>query len=437
MNRIPQIVTFATLCGMSAAAPAWGGGLYLYEIGSPDVGLAAAGYAARAQDASTAFTNPAGMTRLEKSQVQFGAQPLYMHLKFHPDSRTDFGPEVKVIKGPLSGDDGNASAWTPTAGTFIVTPLSPDLRFGFSIAGNFGAGLDYGDDWVGRYYLKDVLMQGLTLAPALAYRINKKFSVGASLNAMYGILEETVAVNNAAVLNPSFPDGEMEIEDRTWGLGATLGVLAEPQPGTRFGATYMTKIELEFEDKPQFSGLRPLLEAALDSRGLLNATLELPLDVPQAVMVSAFHQLNDRLAIMGNLGWQDWSEFGKVDVTVSAEDTTSLTVDRNYKDTWHTALGLQYQLSDPWLLSGGIAYDSEMVDEEDLTPDLPSGASWRFGAGAQYAWSEKLKLNCAYELTWTGDLSMDVNRGPLTGRLAGEYESVALHVMVLGLNWNF
>ena len=182
MDKFTRILKLATFCGVAAAAPAWAGGLYLYEIGTADVGLAAAGYAARAQDASTAFTNPAGMTRLKKRELQVGAQPLYANVKFNPDSRTDFEPTIKGIKGPLSGDDGDASAWIPSAGTFFVTPLSPNLSFGFSIAGNFGSGLDYGDDWVGRYYLKDVLMQGITLAPALAYRINDQFSVGASLS---------------------------------------------------------------------------------------------------------------------------------------------------------------------------------------------------------------------------------------------------------------
>jgi len=398
-------------------APAFAGGLYLYEIGSPDVGLAAAGYAARAQDASTAFSNPAGMTRLKQSQVQFGAQPMYLHVKFDSSSRTT-----------VSGGNGDASAWIPAAGTFIVTPLTPDVSLGFSVAGNFGLGLDYGDDWAGRYYLKDVLMQGVTLAPALAYRINDQVSVGASVNAMYGTLEENVAVNNGG----TFPDGELNIEDKTWGFGGTFGVLVEPQPGTRFGATYMTKTELDFESKAKFTGLRPVLAGALGT-----PTLKLPIEVPQAVMLSAFHQVNDRLAIMGNLGWQDWSEFGKIDVTVASENTLTKNVDRQYKDTWHAAMGAQYQLSEPWLLSSGIAYDSEMVDEEDLTPDLPTGASWRFGVGGQYAWSKELTVNCAYDLIWMGDLSMDVNRGPLAGRVAGEYESMAIHVLVLGLNWNF
>jgi len=44
-------------------------GLYLYEDGTADLGLAAAGRAALAQDASTVMGNPAGMTRLERSQL--------------------------------------------------------------------------------------------------------------------------------------------------------------------------------------------------------------------------------------------------------------------------------------------------------------------------------------------------------------------------------
>ncbi len=400
------------------------GGLYLYEIGTPDVGLAAAGYVARAQDASTAFTNPAGMTRLKETQVQFGIQPMYLHVKFDSSAETT-----------ISGKNGDASGWIPSGGLFMVTPLTPDLSVGFSVAGNFGLGLDYGDDWVGRYYLNEVLLQGITLAPAVAYRINDQVSVGASFNAMYGTLEEKLAVNNGAGYEGG--DGELKLEDNVWGFGGTVGVLLEPQPGTRFGATYMTKNKLDFEPETDFKGLRPLLAAALDSRGLLDAKLKLPFEAPQAVMLSAFHQLNDRLAIMGNLGWQDWSQFGKLDVTVAAEDTNSLTFDRQYKDTWHAALGAQYQWSDPLLLSAGIAYDSEMVDEKELTPDLPSGAMWRFGAGGQYAWSEALTLNCAYGLTWMGDLSMDVNRGPLSGRVTGEYESLAIHNIVLGLNWIF
>src|SRR5436309_8084215 len=58
------------------SGPAVAGGMMAYELGTADVGLASAGYGARAQDASTVFTNPAGMTRLDGNQF-LGAGQLF------------------------------------------------------------------------------------------------------------------------------------------------------------------------------------------------------------------------------------------------------------------------------------------------------------------------------------------------------------------------
>jgi len=138
-----------------------------------------------------------------------------------------------------------------------------------------------------------------------------------------------------------------------------------------------------------------------------------------------------------SLGWQEWSEFGMVGVSVSAENITSLTFDRNYDNTCHAALGFQYRVAEPWLVSAGVAYDSAMVDEKYLTPDLPLGEQWRFGLGAQYDWSENLTVGCAYALVWTGDLDMDINRGPLAGRVSGTYEDTAMHFINFNLIWKY
>lgn len=50
--------------------------LYFYEVGTEDTALAGAGQAARAQDASTLLTNPAGMTRLSDHMVTGGLQAM-------------------------------------------------------------------------------------------------------------------------------------------------------------------------------------------------------------------------------------------------------------------------------------------------------------------------------------------------------------------------
>ena len=422
-NLIFNMLVITSLMMVIALPQVQAGGLYLYELGTPDVGAAAAGWAARAQDAATVFTNPAGMTRLEKSELLVGIQPLYLQAEFSPDSSTT-----------TSGPDGDASTWLPAGGLYYVHNLMPKLKIGLSTVGYFGLGLEYENDWVGRYYIQEIKLQALGIQPAVAYQVTDWLSLGAGVVALYGVLEQKAAVNNPG---PNQDDGRLKIEDDDWAYQVNLGVLVEPRKGTRFGLTYLSEGDLEFKDEPDFSNLGPGLEAILRAQGLLDAEIEVEFTMPQAVMLSGYHELNDRWVIMGNLGWQDWSEFGKVGVTLTSQDASKLTVDRNYKDTWHVAVGGQYRVADPWLLTAGVAYDSSMVDDDDRTPDLPLGEQWRFGLGASYDWSEKLALGLGYTFLWGGDLDMDVNRGPLAGKVSGTYENVSMNFINFYLNWKF
>jgi len=334
----------------------------------------------------------------------------------------------------MSGHSGDASDWLPAGGIYYVAAPVPELRLGFGVGGYFGLGLDYNDNWVGRYYITEILLQGISFMPSAAYKVNDWLSVGAGVNIMYAKFYQEVAINNAI---DGISDGKLEIKDNTVGLAANLGVLIEPSDGTRFGIHYMSESSLDFKDAPRFKNVGPILKTALNARGLIGTELKLGMTTPDSVMVSAYHELNDRWAIMGNVGWQQWSEFGKVDVTVSSDTVTSLTADRNYNDTWHAALGAQYQVSDPWLLSCGVAYDSSMVDDDDRTPDLPLGESWRFGLGSKYMWTERLDLSIAYEFLWGGNLPMDVERGPLAGRVSGDYTDTYMNFINVALNWRF
>ncbi len=419
-----RVLCFACLAAVLAGGPAWAGGISLYEFGSPDVGLAAAGYAARAQDAATVFTNPAGMSRLEKSQVLGGLQALYGSVEFSPNPSTT-----------NTGDDGGiAVGWLPGGSAFIVHKLDPDWSVGFGVLSYFGLAESYEDNWVGRYYVKNAALLGLTLTPAVSYRVNNWLYLGAGLNLMYGYVESEIAVNNAG---ESRPDGQLKYDDSQWGYGVNLGVLVEPKPGTRFGLTYLSEVKLDFSAVPEFSGLGPVLQALLTSRGLTTNNLDLSMTVPQMVMFSAYHEINQSWAVMGNVGWQNWSRFGQVDVGINSSNPTSLTVSNDYNDTWHVALGAQYRHSPAWTFTCGVAYDSSAVDDDRRSVVLPMGETWKFALGAQYAVTPSLTLGAAYEFSWLGDMPVDQERGPLAGRVAGEYGSSSLSFFALNLSWKY
>jgi long-chain fatty acid transport protein len=407
------------------------GGLYLYEIGSPDVGLAAAGYAARAQDAATVFTNPAGMTRLQQPSLMAGVMPMYTYIDFSADGNTSH--EARLLPGGGSADDGDSNEWLPAGGLFYVHPVNDKLALGLALTGNFGLALDYQDDWVGRYYVQEATLQAAGIQPAVAFKVNDQLSVGAGVAVLYGILDEEVAVNNK--LFGAYPDGQLKVEDEDWTVQFNLGVLYEPVKGTRIGLTYLSEADLDFEDRVELTGLDPALQALLHGGG---QKLDLGLSIPQALMLSLYHDVKDRVALMANLGWQDWSQFGKVNVGLTGDRVNvDTTTDLDYDDTWHVALGAQYRISEPLLLSAGIAYDSAMQDEDQVTPALPVGETWRFGLGSRYDWSKDLTLGAAYGLAWGGDLDMDVERGPLAGRVSGTYEGLAIHFVSLNAEWRF
>ena len=65
-----------------------------------------------------------------------------------------------------SDDGGNAfgsDGWFPGGGAFFSYSVSPELKLGFAMTGNFGAPLNYDDNWVGRYYVQEATMLGMSL----------------------------------------------------------------------------------------------------------------------------------------------------------------------------------------------------------------------------------------------------------------------------------
>jgi Outer membrane protein transport protein (OMPP1/FadL/TodX) len=103
------------------------------------------------------------------------------------------------------------------------------------------------------------------------------------------------------------------------------------------------------------------LQAALKKSGAIGAKLNLGVTEPQQMMASALYQLTPALAVMGDLGWQNWSAFGQTTLGISAANERSIAVDLNYSDTIHTAIGTQYRIGEKWLWSAGFAYDSSPV----------------------------------------------------------------------------
>lgn len=425
-KALRQVAAGAILALLGSRAIA--GGLTLYEISSRDLGLASAGYTARAQDASTVLTNPAGMMRLAGNQATAGAQLLYGNASFSQHGATNTAG---------GGSGGNAIGWFPGASAFVSHRVAPQLAVGFGLAGNFGLSLEYDDHWVGRYYGREATLLGLSLLPSVAYLVNDRLSVGVTLNAMYGIFKNEVAVNN---LSPGLADGVFRLDDRRWGWGANLGLLYELSEDTRFGLTYTSPVNLNFKPNARFSGLGPGLNAVLTKRGLLGAQIDLGVTVPQGLLASVVQRIDPRWSVLGSIGWQQWSKFGKVDVGIEGNDLKETSLD--FKDTWHAALGAQYRVDNARTLDFGIAYDSAFQASSNISPLLPANSAWRFAIGLHNQVDKGFSWGAAAEYLYGGTLN--VNKRSILpvalggrGDLVGSYNNTGLLFLSAHANWMF
>jgi len=426
----PLAGVIAGLLMLCIASAAWAGGAYVYEVGSPDMGTAAAGRAALAADASTTFGNPAGMTHLSDSQFLVGPVIFQFQSFFDPKR-----PPSNVSGGaggniggfcPLPSWGGSA----PGGGVYGVYSLRDDLKLGLSINSYVAGSADYDSNWTGRYYVQRADILTMNFNPTIAYRFLPWLSVGAGFSIQYAKLVQKVAINNFL---DAVGDGRLIVHDANVGFGGNIGVLFDINPATRVGLTYRSPVDQGFNDVAKVSNLGPGLRAVLQAKGLLGKPVDMSLTVPQEILLSGFHQLTPRVAIMGNFGWQNWSAFGKPELSVSQ---TSLTVNQHYKDTFSAAGGAQIRVADPFLLSFGFNYDTSAVSDSNRSPAFYVDEQYRWGFGLQYDWNNALTLGMAYEFLYLG--SAPINRsGPIAGTLVGDYSTNMINFVNFTVSYRF
>ncbi|WP_288132301.1 outer membrane protein transport protein [Microbulbifer sp.] len=402
------------------------GGLMLWEIGTPTLGTAGAGWAATPEDAATAFTNPAGTAWRDHTEVRVAAQALYGDVGFTDDGLSN-----------ISGNDGgNPIRWFPTAGAFAAGKITENIGWGMAMAGNFGLGLDYHDDWKGRRFVQNVDLVGMSLLPSLSWQVNDCLSLGIGVNAMTTYFSFQSAPRAGLIDN----DAYLRYKDLDTGFGGNVGIIYRPVSGTTIGLSYTSEVDLEFKDRLKLRDFGPLFDRVVGQLDQTRTTIDMT--VPQTITASLQQELQPGTTLYANLAWQDWSEFAGVGLALDNPNQTSVFVNRGYRDTGHFALGLRQEFKrgflQDWYLSTGIAYDSGMSDEVSMTADTVTNKTWQFGLGAGTELCPGLQLDFAYNLGWLGDVDIDqTGRPPFSPRLEGTYKDTALHFFGGSIQFGF
>jgi long-chain fatty acid transport protein len=435
VHLITALLGFGSVLALGLPAHASSFGL---REGWPDWwGTADAGNEAKGYDASTTWTNPAGMSLLDRHELSGGISFIAPSTVF---SGTASNPQSGVNNTGVQG--GNPVAPAASGAAFGVIKLSPDWRLGFSVTTPFAERVSYPEDFVGRYQSLVSSITDINVGIVASYKVNQHLSIGGGPNFDYLQARLTQNLNIPVLSALTGQNPVVNVQGNSLGVGYNLGALYQFDDATRIGLDYHSRIRHNITGSQMISipGIYSTYSpAAVALLGAADSGARTSITLPDSVGLGIYHELTPRWAIMGSVQWTEWSLFNALNITPT-NDSGSTVITENWRNTWFVGIGTNYQLTDKLLLQCGVAYDESPVTTTNRTTRIPDADHYNIGFGLQYQLLPNAKFEFSYGHVFTRGGGINNSApGPSiapSGTIVGRYSDFANSVTA-GLKMTF
>lgn len=393
----------------SFAGRAQAAGFQLAEQNASGLGNGYAGSAAVAEDASTIYFNPAGMTRLPGLNISAGATVISTNFRFSNDG--SIGPGGLPLGSNTGGNAGSVSA-IPNA--YLSWQASPRWFVGVGVSAPFGLATKYDDEWVGRYQSTEFDIRTINVNPSVAYKVDERLSLGAGISwqRLDGVYRRMVPAYPA-------PDMKARIELGDNALGWNLGLMYQLTPATRVGASYRAAVHYDGTGTATLGNIPASKAAVVPARADSRASFTLP----DSAIFSVVHDVNNKWQLLGDLSWTHWSKLPSLDIDNGPLGKDSLELE--FRNTWRVALGASYQYVPAWKFKAGLAYDQSPVPSSSLRPtSLPDNDRVSVSIGTQYRLNPNTTVDVGYaHLFFHANINNATD--PRKGTVKGDWQTSA------------
>lgn len=410
-HRIMRVCVAAAMASWSAGS--FASAFALIEQNASGLGNAYSGQAAAAENASTVWFNPAGMTRLSGAQVSGSLSPIRPSAVLTPDLTRSAAPLGGAFTN--GGDAGGKWVYLPAA--YISYQINSKWWVGAGITSPFGLSTDYDNFFVGRFQSRKSEIKTFDINPSVAYKVNDWMSVGAGISYQHATIKvqrsANLGVEGAANLNVS--DSQ---------LGFNVGALFNPTTSTRLGLTYRSSLNYSLKGNLQVT----------TPAGAVVGTPSVNMNVrtPDTWSAALGHTFNDRWELLGDFTWTNWStvkDVGVEAVSASALGATGARLalfDFQFKNSYRLGVGTNYKWNDSFMLKLGIAHDKSPVGDANRLVTLPDNDRTWLAIGGKYRVSNAGTLDFGYAHIFIKNANINqlggVGAPPASGNVVGTYK---------------
>ena len=402
----------------------------LAEVSTSGLGMAYAGNAAVADNASVVANNPALMTKFKRPEISAGGVLVDTDL---------------TVRGITSNGNqayaGNVVPTAPIPNMYFVLPVNDDFSFGLGYNVNYGLKTKYPTDFAAGSLGGNTELQAHNFNLSGAYKLGYGFSIGAGLNVVYskaefirhlgdnaeagaarakagaaqaraaaakanaaGLTAQAQALTAAAnqyqalgnLLSSYKRSTEVaRVSGDEWSLGWNAGLVYELNENHRWGLAYHSPVDVKF--KGHYSnGISAATGNAIVAFPTASQEFlgKLTLNLPAYWELSGFHKLTDRLAVQYSWKRTEWSRLKTLDA-YGTKGEHYLHKQEDFSDASRYALGVSYDVSEPLTLRAGIAYD-ENASTNHPSISIPDTNRMWYSVGATYRVTPALSVDAGY-----------------------------------------
>jgi long-chain fatty acid transport protein len=361
--------------------------------GPVNLSMGGASVAAPIDASGALFWNPASISGLPSSSMDFGVELLYPQTRLSSSLPANaFGPGIPgaAVSGSSRGDDGVFPL--PTM-ALVYRPDDSMFTYGLGVFTLGGFGVNYPSSatnpiltpqppngfGLGSIYSE---LQLLQLVPMVSAQVTDRLSIGGGPTVTMANLRADPLFVTAPNPTGSYPAGTHS--RLSWGGGFQVGVYYSLDKDWHFGASFKS---------PQW--LESFHFQAVDLRGLPNNTTA-NFDIPLVASVG--------VGYTGFEGWTLAADFRYIDYAGTqgfrqsgfAPDGTVRGL--GWRDVFALSLGAQYKVTDDLAVRVGYSYNQNPISDAQSSFNVASPTILEHAVycGFSYSVSDALSLNLSY-----------------------------------------
>lgn len=361
------------------------GGFQLNLQGGRAVGMGGA-FTAVANDASTVYFNPGGLSQLKAGHhIMLGVHYVMPTVSLQTEVNANINqttPNANPIHAYYAGRFGEK--WT----------------VGMQVNNQFGSTSSFDDGWQGRFIIQNIALRTFMYQPTVGYKVSDKLGVGAGFVYASGDFSTEKAVPLSSV-NVDYGKARLSGSGSSWGYNVGVhyqlweGELAGGTLSAAVGASYRSGMKIELKN-----GVAEFVNIPNSLRGTFPLTTDFTSELNLPSVGNGGITLNYKTEKLGarlayDINHTGWSTYDTLTFDFAHEETPDTKLTKAWKDTYTHRIGAEVGYNEFLYLRGGITIDKSPIPDGYVSPELPDAdnTSFSLGIGIQY---NVLQLDLSY-----------------------------------------